>query len=407
MKLLFLISLLFCLYSIQAFKIQEKPKTNSFKQTQLWFDYQLINHFDVQDNRTYSQRYWVMDQFYDRKVGPVFLYICGEYTCSGIPDERQYPGVLAQKFNALVLVLEHRFYGASQPFGNDSWSIENLRYLTINLALADLAYFIQWSKDTQVYGITQNTPWITIGGSYPGALSGWFRYKYPHLTVGALASSAVVNSILDFVEFDAQIRTSTLKSGPQCTEAIQNLTKMAEFYLSDVDLREDFLASFNAQKLLNQEFLFFFADIFVELVQYGKREFLCDLLQNKTLSQQMDSIRNYSLASAPPESYAVYYIRNETVDINNANRQWTYQTCAEVGWFQTYYPNKTLSMRSTNVTLEFYRQWCKDSFGKDLWPNVENTNLEFGGKNLEAFNVIFTNGGEVKFTKDIFLLKCF
>lgn len=41
-----------------------------------------------------------------------------------------------------------------------------------------------------------------IGGSYPGAMSAWFRYKYPHLTVGALASSAVINSILDFKQFD-------------------------------------------------------------------------------------------------------------------------------------------------------------------------------------------------------------
>jgi len=30
---------------------------------------------------------------------------------SGIPDERQFPAVLTQKLNALVLVLEHRFYG--------------------------------------------------------------------------------------------------------------------------------------------------------------------------------------------------------------------------------------------------------------------------------------------------------
>jgi hypothetical protein len=43
---------------------------------------------------------------------------------------------------------------------------------------------------------------LTIGGSYPGAMSAWFRYKYPHLTVGALASSAVVNAIVNFTAFD-------------------------------------------------------------------------------------------------------------------------------------------------------------------------------------------------------------
>ena len=43
-----------------------------------------------------------------------------------------------------------------------------------------------------------NIPWFVTGGSYPGALSAWFRYKYPHLTIGAIASSAVVNMIEDF-----------------------------------------------------------------------------------------------------------------------------------------------------------------------------------------------------------------
>lgn len=50
--------------------------------------------------------------------------------------------------------------------------------------------------------ITQNSPWITIGGSYPGALSAWFRYKYPHLTIGAIASSAVILAIEDMKDFD-------------------------------------------------------------------------------------------------------------------------------------------------------------------------------------------------------------
>lgn len=53
-------------------------------------------------------------------------------------------------------------------------------------------------KDNKKFGISQKTPIITIGGSYPGALSAWFRYLYSHLTIGSIASSAVVNAIEDY-----------------------------------------------------------------------------------------------------------------------------------------------------------------------------------------------------------------
>jgi hypothetical protein len=68
-------------------------------------------------------------------------------------------------------------------------------------ALRDLAHFIEVIKQEQKFRITNN-PWISVGGSYPGALSAWFRYKYPHLVIGALASSAVVHAIEDFKDFD-------------------------------------------------------------------------------------------------------------------------------------------------------------------------------------------------------------
>ena len=49
---------------------------------------------------------------------------------------------MAEQFQGQVLVLEHRFYGKSMPFGNDSMKIENMVYLNSEQALSDIAYFI-------------------------------------------------------------------------------------------------------------------------------------------------------------------------------------------------------------------------------------------------------------------------
>jgi hypothetical protein len=94
-----------------------------------------------------------------------------------------------------VLALEHRYYGKSLPFGNQSLSIPNLKYLTAEQALKDLAYFITNITLNGKHGVLAKSPWLTIGGSYPGALSAWFRNKYPHFTVGAISSSGVILAI--------------------------------------------------------------------------------------------------------------------------------------------------------------------------------------------------------------------
>lgn len=63
-------------------------------------------------------------------------------------------------------------------------------------------------------------------------MSAWFRFKYPHLTVGSIASSAVVNAIEDFPDFDEQIYTSAHKSGSYCSEAIAKLSDYVEQQLT-------------------------------------------------------------------------------------------------------------------------------------------------------------------------------
>jgi pimeloyl-ACP methyl ester carboxylesterase len=95
--------------------------------------------------------------------------------------------MIGAAYGAEFWVVEHRFYGESQPF--TSWSTENLQYLNSQQALADLAYFI--GQMNPMVDNKRRTTFV-IGGSYPGALSAWFQERYPHLSVGAWSSSGVV-----------------------------------------------------------------------------------------------------------------------------------------------------------------------------------------------------------------------
>ncbi len=85
-----------------------------------------------------------------------------------------------------------------------------------------------------MHGITNN-PWVTVGGSYPGALSAWFRYKYPHLTIGSIASSAVVQAIENYSDFDLQMYLSAKKSGDDCVKAITDSNARVDRILDSTD----------------------------------------------------------------------------------------------------------------------------------------------------------------------------
>ena len=133
---------------------------------------QRIDHRNPSDKRTFNQRYWKNDSFFEPTDGPVFLYLCGEWTCTP-PNEKMFPMIVGADNQAMLMSLEHRYYGESQPF--DDWSVENLEYLTSQQALADICAFI----DAQNDAMGRVAEWIVIGGSYPGALAAWFKSQYP------------------------------------------------------------------------------------------------------------------------------------------------------------------------------------------------------------------------------------
>lgn len=123
-----------------------------------------------------------------------------------------------------MLIIEHRYYGYSQPFGN--WDLENLWYHTTENALADIAFFLSSINDDLVfrYGGKKRKIFV-MGGSYPGAMAAWMRYKYPHIVDGALASSAVVNAVDDMWAYDTVAWEAMSKSGKFCVDEIEWLVK--------------------------------------------------------------------------------------------------------------------------------------------------------------------------------------
>jgi hypothetical protein len=72
--------------------------------------------------------------------------------------------------------------------------------------------------------------WFVFGGSYAGALSAWFRLKFPHLTCGSLASSGVVLAVHNFTDFDKQV--SAYADPTSCDEPLK-LGAAPKFYFCE------------------------------------------------------------------------------------------------------------------------------------------------------------------------------
>lgn len=243
----------------------------------------------------------------------------------------------------------------------------------------------------------QKNPFITVGGSYGGALSAWYRAKYPYTTVGAIASSAMIESIVNFWEYDILVHETLLKVDEQCLVNVQELNNYVERQLLSGSDTTDVKRSFNASKLTDKEFLYYWADTLAEIVQFGKTHFLCNLLATyTTVEARFDAVKEYARRYTTPARYGAYYLKEVDVDFrrDRGERQWAWQVCSELGWFFTAPANRTLAMRSANVSVQFFQDWCNDIFGDEIFPFAVISNLQRGGKRIEATNLVMTTASE-------------
>lgn len=74
-----------------------------------WYN-QLLDHFDANCTTTWEQRYFVNDSFWTQ-TGPVFLMLGGEGPANPTWLVADTEVMLnAQKYGAMVIMLEHRYY---------------------------------------------------------------------------------------------------------------------------------------------------------------------------------------------------------------------------------------------------------------------------------------------------------
>ncbi|XP_038702915.1 probable serine protease EDA2 isoform X2 [Tripterygium wilfordii] len=359
-----------------------------------WFN-QTLDHFSPYDHTTFQQRYYEFLDHFRAPDGPIFLKICGESSCDGIPND--YISVLAKKFGAAVVTLEHRYYGKSSPF--KSLKTENLRFLSSKQALFDLAIFrqrYQESLNLKLNRTAVENSWFVFGVSYSGALSAWFRLKFPHLTCGSLASSAVVLAVYNFTEFDQQIGVS---AGPECKAALQEITQLVEKQLESTESdRKAIKSLFGASELdIDGDFMYLLADAAVTAFQYGNPDVLCSpLVQAKKAGEDLvDAYAKY-VRDYYPDSVATYNqenLKSTNLDAESSGaRLWWFQVCTEVAYFQVAPAND--SIRSSKVDTRYHLDLCKHVFGKDIYPDVDVTNIYYGGTKIAGSKIVFTNGSQ-------------
>ena len=113
-----------------------------------------------------------MTSFFSPLSLPLSQYVPAAYT--SYLTNTTLNGRIAQTLNGSTIVLEHRFFGESNPY--DALSVANFRVHTVQQAVADLVYFAQ-NVDLPMPGgdavAPGEAPWILIGGSYAGALTGY------------------------------------------------------------------------------------------------------------------------------------------------------------------------------------------------------------------------------------------
>ncbi|XP_038119117.1 putative serine protease K12H4.7 [Culex quinquefasciatus] len=371
-----------------------------------------VDHFDPQNRATFEFEYYSNDEYYERG-GPIFIFVGGDWPLEQYYIERGHFHDIAQRTNAWMFTNEHRYYGHSSPVSD--YSTENLRYLTVEQAMVDLAEWIFHLRNNVVRDT--NAKVILLGTGYAGAIATWARQRYPHLVDGVWASSGKIEARFNFKEYAEEIGELLRDLGnDECYSRIWRAFRTAE-NLMDAGRTETVTEMFNTcepvdeENMLDVETFFFnvkaaLQDAVLRGQNVEATEALCEALEESTEETDIQVIAQwlqefYFFLDCMPFDFEAHTDAFRLTEIGypeNANlglRQRVYQFCTEFGWFLT--ADSADQPFGYRVTMYFFLNFCRSVFGEWLSSEVvadgvHLTNMHFGGQNPRISNVLFTNG---------------
>ncbi|XP_060841319.1 thymus-specific serine protease-like [Rhopalosiphum padi] len=346
-----------------------------------WFE-QELDHFNITDTRTWKQRYHMNLKYY-KMGGPVFLMVGGReeispsWMISGAWIE------YAQLFNAACFQLEHRFYGMSHP--TDNLNTSNLVYLTVEQVLADLGTFIN-TISIKKKKLLDDAKWVGFGSSYSASLVTWLRLKYPHLVHAAVSSSSLLKAKINFEEYFIAVQKQLSDYDPKCEFHIRQANKM----IND-QLKTDYGAKYIQNKFNTCAHHLHNSTKNVQQLFRDMSKFIGLIVQDNEDDRYYDKIIEESTVTLVT---LCDIMSNETLG-TTVNRQWLYQTCTELGFFQT--SNQDHHLFGNTVSLEYFTDLCIDVFGKSFNLNtlskaVNKTNIMYGGSKPRVSRIVFVRG---------------
>ncbi|EKM56364.1 uncharacterized protein PHACADRAFT_253438 [Phanerochaete carnosa HHB-10118-sp] len=395
--------------------------------TTYFFD-QLIDHTNPSLG-TFKQRYWHTWEYY-KAGGPIILFTPGEVNADGYTGylaNETINGQIAQQQQGATIVLEHRFYGNSTPFGD--LSVSSLRFHTIQQAIDDLEYFANNVVLPMPGGdaVKPNTeaPWVLVGGSYSGALTSWTMVNKLNLFRAGYASSAVVEAIIDYWGYFEPIRQFMPQNCSADVEAViahvdQVFTQGSESEINGLK------ANWGMQNLTHlddvagalRNNLWDWQSLSSDTGSEGLFFQFCDALEvkNGTVAPASGWGLDHALASWGAYWNSTYLEllcgKQDVVDclgtydptqsvftddsIGNDDRSWEWIVCNQVGFLQEGAPENHPTVVTRLVQPSYDERQCTyffpQAFSQPPVPNVQSVNSAYKGWNVSIDRLFFANG---------------